>query len=165
MPPQRKRLTPEEHDQIVRLKLERVPVRQIAANIGCNPLTVTKTWNRYLASRSAERRADLEMAFEDTIARLEKNATDARRGYTRAVRDEAHSDATRYLNAERQALVELAKLGVVRDDAPTQAARVTAAQTAALLAAVRTATSNLPPDIARVTVERLAGELRAIEAK
>ena len=46
MTAKRKRLTPEERDRIVELKLNRVPVRTIAEQVGCQPKTVQATWTR-----------------------------------------------------------------------------------------------------------------------
>ena len=60
----RKKLTPDEEDQIVELKLQRVPVRTIAQQVGCAPLTVQRCWNRYLAQRVKERMSETATQVE-----------------------------------------------------------------------------------------------------
>lgn len=164
----RKTLTPDEKDQIVLLRLERVPVRQVAERVGCTTNTVQKTWNAYLKQRYTERQDDLDIAFEDAIARLEKNAVDARHGYNIAKRDNNHPNATRYLNAERAALVELSKLGVVRDDEPAQAARILQAQLETIDKVLEGIDQGLiaaaiPVDQRKIIVGEVARVVRAIE--
>lgn len=133
-----RKLTPDQIEEIVELKLQRVPVRKIAEQVGTSPQTVQKRWKQYLRQRADERRDDLEAQMEEALARLEKNATDARRGFLRATREGEERDAAAYLAQERAALVEIAKLGPVRDSEPMQAARVAAAVEAELAKSAQT---------------------------
>lgn len=114
----RKRLTPDERDAIIELKLNRVPVREIASKVGCQTRTVQLTWKAWLAETSAERNEQLESIREELIQRQDRIAAEARRGALRAkVADDAAAEA-RYLAEERAALREVARL--TGADAPTK---------------------------------------------
>lgn len=127
-----KRLTIEEKERIIELKLQRVSVRKIAEDVGCTLQTVQSTWNKYLKTRAEERRATSDRQFEEAIARLEQNAIDSRRGYQRSLKDDDLGAATRFLAQEQRALVDIAKLGPVRDTEPEQQARIAEATEKAL---------------------------------
>jgi transposase-like protein len=114
----RKRLTPDERDRIVELKLNRVPVRAIAEQVGTTTTTVQKTWNVYIKETASERAEKMAETREELILRQERIATDARHGAMRARRDENPSAETRYLAEERAALREIARL--TGSDAPTK---------------------------------------------
>ncbi len=106
----RKRLTPEERDRIVDLRLNRVSVRQTAAEVGCQTKTVQRVWHAWLAETAAERAETLELAREELIQRHQRVATDARLGAIRARRDGDLSAEARFLAEDRQALREIARL-------------------------------------------------------
>ena len=148
-----KRLTPDEHDSIIELKLQCVSVRQIAREVGCNANSVQRVWNKYLQQRVSDRQSETAIQVENLLARLERNAADGRQGFQRAVKDADPSSASRFLESERKALVELSKLGPVRDDEPRQVAAVTKG----VVDAVWEAAQQLPPQ-QRDEFLRLASE-------
>lgn len=114
----RKRLTPDEKDRIVEMKLNRVPVRAIAEQVGCATKTVQDTWAKWLDATSDERTRRLAATREELIQRHERIATDARHGVIRARRDNDTAAEVRYLAEERAALREIARL--TGSDAPTR---------------------------------------------
>lgn len=114
----RKRLTPDERDRIVELKLNRVPVRAIAEQVGCATKTVQDTWQRWLEETADERAGRLESTREELIQRNERIATDARLGVMRSRRDSDTSAEVRFLAEERAALREIARL--TGSDAPAR---------------------------------------------
>ena len=117
-----KRLTEAEIEQIVELKLNRVPTRQIATQVGCAPNTVTLHWHQWLRSTGDERREYLDRKQSEIIGRLDSVATLARHGAIRARGSARMDDAdraraeARYLAEERQALRALST--VAGFDAP-----------------------------------------------
>lgn len=105
-----KKLTPEDHDRIIEMKLNRVPVRSIAQEIDCSPRIVQDHWNRYLADTAAERAARAETLRVEAVARLEQIAADCRLGALRTRAANQHTNCIRYLNAERATLVAIAQI-------------------------------------------------------
>jgi transposase-like protein len=105
-----KRLTPDEKERIIELKLNRVSVRTIAEDVGTTTRTVQETWKRWLRDTSTERAAALEEARTEAVARLDRIATDARHGAIRARRDGDDGAVARYLDSEQRAIVAAAKL-------------------------------------------------------
>lgn len=114
----RKRLTPDEHDRIVELKLDRVPVRAIAQDVGCTVQTVQRTWHKWLADTAEERSAALEATREELIQRQQRIASDARKGAMLARGANQQATEVRFLAEERAALREIARL--TGSDAPTK---------------------------------------------
>lgn len=114
----RKRLTPEEKDRIIELKLDRVPVREIAELVDCTVTSVQRTWHQWLDSTAKERASKLERVRQELIQRQQRIAADARRGASRARVDGKAGDETRFLAEERAALREIARL--TGSDAPTK---------------------------------------------
>jgi hypothetical protein len=111
-----KRLTPEERERIIEMKLNRVPVRAIAAQIGATTRTVQETWRKWIEATAAERAGRLESTREELIQRHDRIATDARVGVLRARRDADSAAEARFLAEERAALREIARL--TGSDAP-----------------------------------------------
>jgi transposase-like protein len=109
-PNPRKRLTPEERDRIIEMRLDRVPVRAIAVDVKTTTRTVQETWKRWLRETAEERRAALEESRTEAVARLDRIATDARLGALRARRDGDDAAVARYLDTEQRAIVAAAKL-------------------------------------------------------
>jgi hypothetical protein len=165
-PNHRKGLTPDERDQIVELKLERVPVRKIAELIPCTTRTVQVTWHNYVEYRNTLRRQQADAVLGENLLRLEKNARDARLGLQRAQKDRDARAAASMLDRERAALCELIKLGSIRDLEPEQAARVTAAKVAVMQAAMQgvimSAAVALTPEQRRAAVAELRVQMRGI---
>jgi transposase-like protein len=114
----RKRLTPEERDRIIELKLDRVPVREIAELVDCTVTTVQRAWHQWLDSTAKERASHLERVRQELIQRHQRIAGDARKGATRARLDGKAGDETRFLAEERAALREIARL--TGSDAPAK---------------------------------------------
>lgn len=102
-----RRLTPDEKERIVELRLRGVPVRQVAADIPTTTRTVVDVFKAWCAQRAEEFADELEPTRAAMIARLERIADDARKAYDAAEKD---GDKARYLAEERQALTALAKL-------------------------------------------------------
>ena len=103
-------LTPDERDRIVELRLNRVPVRAIAAEVGCTTKTVMTWWKRWLAETAAERTKHLEAARTEAVARLDKVAADSRLGVLKARRDSDATAEARFLTVEQNAILAAAKL-------------------------------------------------------
>jgi hypothetical protein len=123
-PDRQKRLTPDEIDRIVSLKLDRVRVSVIAREVDCDPKTVQLWWHKWLDDASIERRAQLERSRTEQIARFESVAIRSRQGANRVRADDSmEPDAiaraeAKYLSEERQAVRDLCK--VAGFDAPIQ---------------------------------------------
>ena len=139
-----KRISPEEHQQIIDLKLDCVPVLKIAETVGCSTATVVDHWHKWLDETTEERRANLERKRSEVIGRLQSVASIARRGAVEArtsyrlildraddataeeyddIKSALASSATaeaRFLAEERQALKELSR--IAGWDAPTRIA-------------------------------------------
>lgn len=117
-----RRLTLEEIDRIVELKLNQVPVRAIATEVGVAANTVVDHWHKWLDATTEDRREQLERHRSATIARLDHVAVNARRGAIRArtssglSEDDRARAEVRYLAEERQALRALST--VAGFDAP-----------------------------------------------
>lgn len=108
MPP--RKLTPDEEDRIVELKLNRVSVRAIAAEMSCSLNTVQDRWNKYLAGMADTRADQLDAIRSEAIARLDQVAFDARMGVVRARQAGDHPSVARYLDVEARAILAAAKL-------------------------------------------------------
>lgn len=105
-----KRLTEDEVDQIIELKMNRVPVRAIAARVGCTPKTVQRRWDQFVTESRARRAEQHDSELEELILRQDQIAADARRLLIRARQDNDHQASARFLAEERQALREKARL-------------------------------------------------------
>jgi len=119
-----KRVTEEDIERIVELRLNRLSYAQIAAEMGMAKNTVMDHWHKWLDATTEQRRAELERHRSEVIARLDSVASLARRG---AIRARANTDMdptertraeARYLAEERQAMRELSRIAGF--DAPTQ---------------------------------------------
>lgn len=104
------RLTPEERERIVELRLQRVPVRTVAEEVGTSTKTVVAVWQKYLQERAQRDPAELERRRAEVVLRLEQTATDARRAYVRAMRDSDMTAARGFLAEERNALMALSRI-------------------------------------------------------
>lgn len=104
-----RRLLPEERDRIIELKLSRVPVRAIAAQVGTTTATVQKVWKKHLADNAKARAGRLESERSEVLLRLDQVAADARRGFEKAMENADFGAAARFLAEERQAIGQRAK--------------------------------------------------------
>jgi IS30 family transposase len=105
-----RRLTEEEEERIVELRMERVPVRTVAQEIGCQPNTVTSCMKRYHKTRAAELSSDLDERRAELVDRQTRIAIDARQGAQQARKFNDASAHQGYLAQERQTLKEIAHL-------------------------------------------------------
>ena len=112
-----KTLTEAERHDIVSMRLDRVPVRDIAATVGCNKNTVTAVWSDWLDETSDEHREPLERRRSEVIARLDHIAAQCCRG---AIEATDPAIKVKYLSEERRTLVALAS--VAGYDAPIRVA-------------------------------------------
>ena len=120
-----KRMSPEEVERIIELRLNRIPLRTVAQEVGCSVNTVRLHWDRYLDEVAQERSARLERQRAEAMARLDSVATMARRAAVRAGGDvRTNPDGTttvvvapdldtqrKMLNLERQSIESLARIG------------------------------------------------------
>jgi len=125
-------ITEEQVERIVELRLNRVPVRRVAEEVGCNKDTVTKHWRRYLDGLTEERTQRLAEKQSEMLARLDHIAAISRMSAVRAANDpnlspeERHRAAARFLSQERQTLRDLAR--VAGFEAPIRVAATLANQ-------------------------------------
>lgn len=117
-----KRLNPDELARLIELKLDRVPVLEIASELGCSTATVQTRWNEWRAKRTAEMDEDNKSAHALQLDRLDRVAAHARSGHRMALAMVGHTEdgeeypapdlaaAGRFLAEERQALKEYARL-------------------------------------------------------
>lgn len=116
-----RRLTPDERDRIVEMRLRGVPVRTVAAEIDTTTKTVQRVWSAYLDETAQERAEATERTRSELIARQDRIARDAHRRYEAAVADATTAaepkDAAAFqrvalaaLAEERQALREIERL-------------------------------------------------------
>ena len=105
-----RRLTEEEEERIVELRMERVPVRTVAQEIGCQPNTITACMKRYHKSRAAELSNNLDELRAELVDRQTKIAVDARQGAQQARKFNDTAAHRAYLAEERATLKEIARL-------------------------------------------------------
>jgi|TARA_R110002020_G_scaffold459613_1_gene677687 transposase-like protein len=105
-----RRLTEEEEERIVELRLERVPVRAVAQEIGCQPNTVTECMRRYHKTRAAELGSTLDEVRAELVDRQTRIAIDARQGAQQARKFNDTAAHNAYLSQERATLKEIAHL-------------------------------------------------------
>lgn len=100
-----RRLTPEEKEQIVELRLRGMSVRKVADAIPTTTSTVQREFKKYLRARADEFREETDPIRAHLIERLFRIANDA----ARAAKDADDGLRSRYLAEERQALAQVAK--------------------------------------------------------
>jgi hypothetical protein len=101
-----KRLTEDEREQIIELRLLGTPVRTVAAQVGVAKGTVLAVFAKHLAEVRERFMDQAEDARADVVRRLEGIADRARSAYAKA----EDRDKPRFLAEERQALSQLAKI-------------------------------------------------------
>lgn len=105
-----KRLTQETREKIIELKLDAVPVREIAKQLETTPTTVQATWNKWLEATAAERSERLELVRTELEHRYSRIAYEARRGAVASRDDGDRASEARYMAAEIAALKEVDRL-------------------------------------------------------
>ena len=106
----RKTLTPEERERIIDQRLAGVPVRAVAANVGCTTRTVVETMKKYLTERAAAYSARTDATIARLVGRHLAAADAAAQAAEQAENLGDHGSAARYLAEERARLQEVAKL-------------------------------------------------------
>ncbi len=84
-----KRLSVEDKEEIIRLRLLNVPVREVARLVGCAPNTVTKVFREYLRERALEDPAGIEELRTRYVAESEAAAALATQQALRATQGDA----------------------------------------------------------------------------
>ena len=105
-----RRLTPEEREQIITLRLRGVSVRQVAAEVETSTKTVVKVTKEFLAERAAAFSARTDATLNKLVARHLAAADASALAADRAAELDDHQTAAKYLSEERARLQEVAKL-------------------------------------------------------
>lgn len=122
-------LSPADRDRIIDLRLNRVPIRAICAEMDLPTPTVADVWQEWLEESAAKRSESVATVRAEAIARLERIATDARIGAASARKAGLASIAARCLGIERAAVMDAAKLdGFTEPPPPSDEAKAHAAQ-------------------------------------
>lgn len=163
-----KRVPEELKTSVVELILQGIPQKTVARNLQLRPETVSNIWKKYLREASEQRVQNTQVAFEELIQRLNRNAFDAQALFYDNV-DEKPAIALKALATEREAIAQMAKLGVERDGAPELAAKVSSAQATAVAQLIRevVAESGLTNEDRKTLISAFSTRLRdmaAIEA-
>ena len=111
----RRRVATATRDQIVELKLSRLPVSAISDRTGVPPKTIELVWADYLED-SAVARSERGGAREELLLRQERLAADARLGAMKARAAEDTSTEVRFIAAEAAALQALERLTLSNSD-------------------------------------------------
>lgn len=105
-----RRLTPEEREQIISLRLQGIPVRTVAAQINTSTKTVVSVTKAFLAERAQAFSAKTDATLNKLIGRHLAAADAAAVEAERATELGDHNAAAKYLAEERARLQEVAKL-------------------------------------------------------
>ena len=100
-----RRLTQEEKERIIELRLRGTSIRNTAEAIPTTTNTVQTVFRKYLKERAAEFREETDPMRAHIVERLLRIANDA----AKAAKDADDGMKSRYLAEERQALVALGK--------------------------------------------------------
>lgn len=105
-----RRLTPEEREAIISLRLGGIPVRTVAEQVGTSTKTVVAVTKAFLAERSAAFSAKTDATLNKLITRHLAAADAAAVEAERSTEIGDHNAAAKYLAEERARLQEVAKL-------------------------------------------------------
>jgi transposase-like protein len=105
-----RRLTPEEREQIITLRLQGVSVRAVAAQVDTSTKSVVAVTKAFLAERAAAFSAKTDATLNKLVTRHLAAADAAAVAAERAFELDDHVTATKYLAEERARLQEVAKL-------------------------------------------------------
>lgn len=105
-----RRLTPEEREQIIALRLQGIPVRTVAAQINTSTKTVVSVTKAFLAERAQAFSAKTDATLNKLVGRHLAAADAAAVEAERATELGDHNAAAKYLAEERARLQEVAKL-------------------------------------------------------
>lgn len=104
------RVREEQRQRIVELRLAHVPVRTVAKEVGVALATVVEVYKQWLTDEASSVSSSMSERAAETIARLEQNAADARRGVVKARADGDHAAVARYLAVEARTLAAIAQI-------------------------------------------------------
>lgn len=105
----RRRITAEQADEIVRLRLQGHSVRETAARVGVHKNTVVAEYQAYLEEVAEQRAADLEVHRAEAITRAERAVATAWEAWGASHHSDDGPDP-RFLAEYRQALALLQRL-------------------------------------------------------
>jgi len=105
-----RRITPDEHDQIVTETLDGLSHRVIAANLGCDKDTVAQHWALHLKEQAAAISDHLEAHQTEVTERLKHAAHRARCGAGRAAVAGDWTAEGMFIRTELRALQQLARI-------------------------------------------------------
>jgi transposase-like protein len=105
-----RRLTPEEREQIITLRLQGVSVRAVAAQVDTSTKSVVAVTKTFLAERAAAFSAKTDATLNKLVTRHLAAADAAAVAAERAFELDDHATAAKYLAEERARLQEVAKL-------------------------------------------------------
>ncbi len=108
--PSARRLTPDERERIVELRLAGVPVRTVAAEVGTTTKTVMATTKRELAERARAFSAKTDATLAKLVSRHLSAADSAAIAAEQALTRGDDAAAVRHMAEERARLQEVAKL-------------------------------------------------------
>lgn len=104
------RLTDDDRDRIIELKLNRWPVRDIAKEQRTSPRTIKTVWDDYLTGRQAERDANVVLKHIEAVERLEFISDEFHRLYLKARADGNLALAGKLLSQQATTVRDTAKL-------------------------------------------------------
>lgn len=104
------RLTQEERELIVELRLNAVPVREVARRINTTPKTVMRWWNKYLEESAQARTEKLNVIREGVAQDLERLIAENRRLTAQAIEDGDLNAARGHLAEQRKNLAQFARI-------------------------------------------------------
>lgn len=104
------RVSPEEEQQIIQMKLARVSHGQICTELNRNPRTIQRVWNKHLDRIAKEKAGQNERSRIEALQRLDQIAVDARHGAIRARQEKKANDERQWLQLEEKTIMEMARL-------------------------------------------------------
>lgn len=110
------KVTPEEAQQIIEMKMARMPQQQICAVLNRHPRTIKKVWEKHLDAIAKERAGQNERQRIIALQRLDQVAIDARHGALRARRDQNEQAEIRFLSLEEKTILDMARLDGLQVD-------------------------------------------------
>lgn len=163
-----KTIPDEDRIRIVELRLQGLTFKEISKEVGVSADSAHRIFNKYLKSRYASRRANVDTQFEVLLRKLEKIADEAWTSYEVAVEKGSLVAAERFLSQHRNAVNDLIKFGPqYADDAAQSARRLMAEQAVNLAAVVRESVTDagLAPEQERRLLSAIADRMRRFDVK
>jgi hypothetical protein len=108
-----RRIDDEQKAKIVELRLQRLPVRSVAKEVGVSVSTVDQVYKAWLAEESPGAVGGMRDLNNETRARMDLLATECRTGAVKARSTQNHAAAARYLAVELAALTRIAAMDAI----------------------------------------------------